>query len=553
MSDTTSDDAAPRMSWAAPFVAAATLVAYLPALGAGYIWDDDKYVTQNPTLTSASGLWEIWANGFATPQYYPLVHTSYWIEHRLWGFAPFGYHLDNVLLHLLGALLFWRLLLRLGIRGAGFAAALFALHPVHVESVAWVTERKNVLSGVFYFATALAYFRATDAAAPALVPVARRWYYAALTLFVCALLSKSVTVTLPVALAIVVLWKRRRASRGELLPLVPFLVVGVLMASLTAWLEKHHVGAAGQDWHLGVLDRAVIAARALWFYAGKLLWPHPLIFVYPRWDVTWSRGINLAWPLSVLAVGAVLLAARRRIGFGPLATLAVYAVSLSPALGFVDFYPMRFSFVADHFQYHASAALLAGLGSLGALAVTGRERGRGASASGWRLVAIAVLAGAGLATWQQAHAYRDEATIWRDTLAKNPDAWLAHLNLGRLEAQAGSLAAADRHLSEAARLKPDEPRVHVNLGGLRILQDRLDEAIDELRTAARLDVGLAEAHFNLGIAYQRRGDLEAAIHSFQNTLEVDPSYVGAAVRLRELLGRGAAPPQANVPAPAGTP
>ncbi len=524
-------DAAPRAVLAALCVAVATLAAYVPAFTAGYIWDDDKYVTQNPTLSSATGLWEIWTDGFATPQYYPLVHTSYWIEHRLWGFAPFGYHVDNVLLHLVGALLLWRVLVRLGIRGGGYAAALFALHPVHVESVAWVTERKNVLSGIFYFATALAYLRATEESLPALVPANRRWYYASLVLFVCALLSKSVTVTLPVALALVVIWKRRGVTRAELAPLAPLLVVGLVMAAMTAWLEKHHVGAAGVDWHLSLLDRAVIASRALWFYAAKLVWPHPLIFIYPRWDVTWSHGLNLAWPLSVALLVVALLALGRRIGFGPLLTLAVYAVSLSPALGFVDFYPMRFSFVADHFQYHASAAFLAGLA---AAAVALRERVRSLTELAWRVLGSAVLALAGLLTWQQAHAYRDEATIWRDTLAKNPDAWLAHLNLGRLEAQAGLLADADRHLSEAARLKPDEPRVHINLGGLRVLQDRLDEAIDELRLAARLGVGLAEAHYNLGIAYQRRGDVEAAIRSFRNALEVDPSYAGATARLRDL-------------------
>jgi predicted negative regulator of RcsB-dependent stress response len=518
---------------AALAVALATLAAYGPALDAGYIWDDDQYVTGNATLLSVSGLRRIWTDPGATPQYYPLVHTSYWLEHRVFGLVPFGYHLDNVLLHLLGAFLLWRLLARLEVAGAGLAAALFAIHPVAVESVAWITERKNVLSGVFWLGAALAYLRATEPAAPRLVPVERRWYAVALALFGCALLSKSVTVTLPVAIALVVFWKRGRLEPGEWLPLVPFLAVGVVAASLTAWLEKHHVGAHGEDWSFHVLDRCVAAGKALAFYLGKLVWPRPLIFVYPRWDVRFANGWNPIWPIAAGLVIAGLFILRGRIGRGPFVVVACFAVTLAPALGFVDFYPMRFAFVADHFQYHASAVALAGGAWLFHRCATLAGPRRAAPA---RALAIAWLATLGVATWSQAHAYRDEATIWRDTIAKNPDAWLAQLNLGRLLARAGRLEEARAHLETAVRLKPDEAKTHSNLGSLRLLEGRVDEAVDELRQAARLEPGLADAHYNLGLAYERQGRTDAAIHSYRNALEVDPRHAGAASRLQRLLG-----------------
>lgn len=520
-----------RRALVAALVAAATLAAYAPALRSGYVWDDDQHVTANPTLRDLAGLRAIWTDGFATPQYYPLVHTSYWIEHQLWGLAPAGYHLDNVLLHLLGAWLLFQVLVQLGVPGAGIAAALFALHPVHVESVAWITERKNVLSGVFYFGAALAYLRAAAPAAPSMVPVDRRRYYGALALFVCALLAKSVTATLPVALALVVVARRGRAGRDELAPLAPMLVIGLVLAGVTAWLEEHHVGAAGRHFAFSRLDRTVIASRALAFHAAKLVWPEPLVFVYPRWDVSFAHGANALWPLGVVLVFAVLFALRARIGLAPVTIAAIYAVTLSPALGFVDFYPMRFSFVADHFQYHASAAALAGLGWGASWAVARAPRAARRLAP---LAGVIVLAALGAATWRQAHAYRDEATLWRDTLAKNPEAWLAHLNLGRLLGQDGDLAAADEHLRAAARLEPDDGRVHVNLGVLRLLEGRVDEAIDELRLGVRLEPALAEGHLNLGLAYERRGDRPNAIVAYARTVTLDPTNAAARERLRDL-------------------
>ncbi|MBU0640698.1 MAG: hypothetical protein KKB50_17685 [Planctomycetes bacterium] len=250
---------------------AATLAAYVPAMRGGFIWDDDYYVSDNQTLRTTDGLRRIWLEPGAVPQYYPLVHTTYWVEYRLWqDWAP-GYHAVNVVLHALSALLVATALRRLQVPGAWFAALLFALHPVHVESVAWITERKNVLSGLFYLLAVLAYCRFANLDSNPARP-GRCWgcYTLALALFLCALLSKTVTASLPAALLLLIWWKRGRIGGRDIAPLVPFFALGIALGLVTVWMEKHHVGAQGELWHLALAERLLVAGRAAWFYAGKL-------------------------------------------------------------------------------------------------------------------------------------------------------------------------------------------------------------------------------------------------------------------------------------------
>jgi len=272
--------AAERRLWLAPalLLVGLTVGAYIPAMHGGFIWDDDDYVQDNPTLRSLAGLGQIWFQPGATRQYYPLVHTTYWLEYRLWGLDPTGYHVVNVILHALSAVVVWRILSRLQVPGAWAAAALFALHPVHVESVAWITERKNALSGAFYLSAAWAYLRYEAARRP-------RWYGAALVLFAAALLSKTVTCTLPAALLLVLWWKGQTPMRRPAVALGPFFVLAGTMSAVTVWMERHSVGAWGPEWDLSLVERGLIAGRALWFYAATLLVPLDLAFIYLRWAI----------------------------------------------------------------------------------------------------------------------------------------------------------------------------------------------------------------------------------------------------------------------------
>jgi tetratricopeptide (TPR) repeat protein len=450
MVDGATNSNADKAWWREPLVwllVVATFVAYGPAYSGGFVWDDDYYVAENALLRAGDGWWRVWIPG-ATVQYYPAVFTSFWLEWRLWGDDPTGYHVTNVALHALAAVLVWRAGRVIGLPGAGFVAALFALHPVHVESVAWITERKNVLSAVLYLAAALLWWRFEEGreargaagATKEHVSTVRRTYLFATALFVLALLAKSVTCSLPAVLILVRLWRRRPVDRRFLAALAPWFAIGLALALHTAHVERVHVGATGEDFALTLFERLEIATRALVFYTTKLAWPEPLVFVYPRFEL--GGGVASWWPaLVVVAVGAASVVAFARGVRGPALALAFFGGTLVPALGFFDVYPMRYSFVADHFQYLASLGVFALVAASGVRWVRD-ERVRRASAG----VVLAVLA---VLTWRQCAQYADLETLWRTTIARNPAAWMAHGNLAELLGERGANDEALVHVEAA--------------------------------------------------------------------------------------------------------
>jgi tetratricopeptide (TPR) repeat protein len=508
-----------------------TLVTYLPALDGQFLWDDDFHVTA-PALRSLTGLWRIWTDPRATQQYYPLTHSAFWLAYQLWGVHPVGYHLVNVGLHGLGALLLWRILARLAVPGAWLGAALFALHPVHVESVAWITELKNTLSGVFYLGALLVYLSFDPPGAPAPVPGGKRgaedardwWRYSvALGLFVCACLSKTVTVSLPAAILLIHWWKAGRLGwRRHVVPLVPFFVIGATLGLGTAWVERHLVGAEGEDFAFTWVDRGLIAGRALWFYVGKLLWPANLIFNYPRWSIDRSAWWQYVYPAAALAVLGALGALRGRLGRGPLVAALFFGGTLVPALGFFNIYWFLYSFVADHFQYLASLSLItlaaaliaAGLARLG---VWQRPAGHAVCAA--LLLVLATL------SWQQAHLYTDLETLYRDIIARNPGGNLAYVNLARRYWQQGRNAEAIEMLRTLIALRPDYAPAYSMLGAIYASQGRFADAIAAYRAALALKPGFAEAHYHLGLAHAAQGRHAEAIAEYQAALALKPTLV----------------------------
>jgi Tfp pilus assembly protein PilF len=511
---------------------AATLAAYWPVLSNGFIWDDDDYVLQNRALRDWNGLWEIWFNPAATPQYYPLVHTIFWLEYHLWGLQPLGFHLVNLLLHALGAVLLWRLLVRIHLPGSWLAAAVFALHPVQVETVAWVTELKNVLSAVLSFGAALFYFRFSGIGEGA-GEEQRPWacYFAALGLFIAALLSKTVACSLPAALLLVLWWQRERLRLREVALLGPFFAIGLALGLMTAWLEKHHVGAQGADWALSFGARCLIAGRALWFYAGKLVWPAELTFIYPRWIINPALWWQWLFPAAVLVWVTGLWLARRRIGKGPLVAVLIFAGTLLPALGFINVYPMRFSFVADHFQYFASIGIIS---LIVGTAVRGLER-RAVKREVRAGLAALLLTVLGVLTWRQCGVYHNLETLWTDTLQKNPGCWMAHSNLGRLLAQEGRLGEAEAHYKAALGLNADEEAIHYNYGNLLARTGRLDDAVAQFQEALRLKPEKAETHNNLGGVLNMQHQTDAAIAEFERAIFYKPDYAEAYYNLGSAL------------------
>jgi tetratricopeptide (TPR) repeat protein len=518
---------------AAALLVALTVFAYVPAMHAGFIWDDDQYVQNNAAVHDPGGLARIWFDFSASPQYYPLVYSSYWLEYRLWGNDPAGYHVVNILLHGVVAILVWRFLRRLGLPAAWLAAAIFAVHPVNAESVAWITERKNVLSGIFYFAAAIAYLRFADWP-PQRAATNRRWAWwaAALVLFLAALLSKTVTCTLPAVLLLVVWWKRGRMTRKDVLPLAPFFVLGIAQGLFTSWFEKHYTGALGEQWSMTFLERFLVAGRVLWFYVGKLLWPVNLTFIYPRWSVDASVWWQYLFPLAALAAPIVLFLARRRIGWGPLVAALCFAGTLFPVLGFFNVYYMQYSFVADHWVYIASIAVIA-LACAAAARLAGRRRASIQAAT--PAVAAIVILGLGGLTFQQSRIYSNLEGLWRDVLRKNPAAWMAHNNLGNLLKDSGRLDEARAEYASAIAVRPDFAMAHSNLGIVYKRQGRLDDAIREYRRALECDPNYVAAHFNLGLAFQQRGDLDQAATEFRAYIAARPKHAEAHVNLACIL------------------
>jgi len=488
-----------------------TFTAYFPALRGSLLWDDDGHITR-PGLQSLHGLWRIWFDLGATQQYYPLLHTAFWIEHRIWGDAVLGYHLTNLVLHAVSACLVVMIVRRLSLPGAWLAGFCFALHPVCVEAVAWISEQKSALSGLFYLASALVYLNFDQSRR------ASR-YVLALALFILALLSKTVTATLPAALLVLLWWQRGRLQwKRDVRPLLPWFTLGASAGMFTAWVEKTFVGAKGADFALTLLQRSLLAGRAICFYAGKLIWPANLTFIYPRWNIDSGAWWQYLFPAAVLtlAAGLWLLARRHR---GPLAALLIFAATLFPALGLFDVYPFRYSYVADHFQYLASLALIVPMASAVSV-LAGRVQSKAARA----VLPILLLAVLAVLTWKQSGIYRDSETLYRETLARNPASWLAHNNLGNILLQTpGGRAGAVAHFEAALRIKPDYWEAHLSLGNA-LLQTpgRLADAITEYETAARIEPNSERTHTNLGNALLQAGRMEEAIVQLESALRISP-------------------------------
>jgi len=527
-------------------IAALALIAHGRGVGNGFVWDDDAYVTANETLRSADGLRKIWLEPRATPQYYPLVHTTYWLEYRVWGLDPAGYHAVNVLLHAATAAMLYRVFMQLGLPVPWLGPALFAVHPLAVESVSWVTERKNTLSLFLATAAAAAWLRWRFGTGEERGGAA--WLGLAVGCFTLAMLAKTVAAMLVPMLIIAVWWKTGRIERRDLGGLAPLVAIGLPLAGFTVWLEKHHVGADDVDWQLSPAGRLVLAGRAACFYAQKLVWPWPLAFFYDRWRIDPRQPVQWAFPLLVAVTMAGAWWQRGRIGRGPLAAVLAFFCGLFPALGFFDVFPFKYSFVADHFAYHAlpvgMAAAAAGLAGLCA----------------WARVPIAVPAAgliailAGL-TIARTGVFANQETLYRDTLAKTPSCHIAAHNLGTLYLDSGrprdsiellahaavtatfrdergrslaNLAEAFLRLDEpgrayqaasAARSAFDSKRARAMLARACTRTGRLDEADIALAAARPAELAGPDMLLTRGELALARGDCEAAATLFQACLD----------------------------------
>jgi Tfp pilus assembly protein PilF len=519
-------------------LAVVTFAAYQPTWRAGFVWDDDDHLTANPAMTAHHGLKMIWSS-LAVSRYYPLTLTSFWIQRRLWGLNPLPYHLVNVALHATNGILIFFLLRRLRARAAWLAATLWALHPVNVESVAWITELKNTQSGLFFFLSVWCFLRSEAGAAR------RRWYGLALLCGLAALLSKPSTVVLPLALLLCVWWERGSWRRADILRIAPFFILALGMSALTVVEQRGPIQLAGTaEWNLGMAERFVMAGKAVWFYASKTVWPARLTFVYPRWKL--DAGSVWSWlPLAGLVVGGALLWLWRRQFWARAGWFGCgfFVLSLLPVLGFFDVFYFRYSYVADHFQYLACIGLISLAVSTGtAICERAGQRGRD-----WGMLAAAiVMLTLGLSTWGQARIYQDSETLWGDTLAKNPQCWMAHNNLGTVFLREGKVSGAIAHFDQALEIKPDDAEAHTNLGIALYQTGKREEAMEHFQQALRINPNKAEAHGNLGIALAQTGKIEEAIAHYERALRIKPDIVEVYSNLGNALARVGRLPEAIV-------
>ena len=511
-----------------------SLIAYLPVFQNGFIWDDDAYITENVHLQSTQGLRAIWLEWGATIDYYPLTFTTFWLEARCFGVeSATPFHTTNVLLHAAGAVLLWLVLLRLRLSEgvAWVAAAIFAVHPVHVESVAWICERKNVLSAVLYFLTLLVFMRfyRFDEESPV---ASRRWPWLLLTivLYVLSILAKTVTATLPLVLLVIIWWKLGRLTWRDLAVTLPMLAIGVPLCYPAMWTQKWIVWAQGPEFALTFAERFLIVGRVPWFYLSKLVWPAGLVFIYPKWDVRPAAWWQWLYPLATLALVIGCWAARYRVGRGPFAAVLMFGVTLAPAMGFFNIYWHRFTFVADHVQHLASVAMVTLLVSIAATLL--RRLGERARPAGV-LAAAAVLVVFTATSYSRCFAYENLAALWNDTIERNPSCWMAFGNRGLLAMHDGDRARAD--LRRAIDLNPRHYESLNNLGVLELSTREYARAMELFNRAIRANERYLPAYRNRGKTLVLLGRLDDAIECYRKALSLRMSWRSADVETQYLL------------------
>jgi tetratricopeptide (TPR) repeat protein len=552
-----------REWWLAALLAIVAGIAYLPMLHNGFVWDDDTFLTKNPLIKAPDGLFRFW---FSTQpsDYWPVTSSTLWVEWRLWGMHAVGYHATNLLLHITEGLMLWSILRRLRVPGAYLAALLFVVHPVNVESVAWIAQRKNLTAMLFYLLSIHCFLRTRwsdptpgrlldSVAGPAprsrvAPPGDLVMYGLSLLAFILALLSKGSVAPLPVVFLGIIAWRRRVTSR-DVLKLAPFFLVTAALIAVNIWFQTHGSGEIVRQ--ANGLERLLGAGAVVWFYLSKALLPVDLIFVYPQWHI---RADDVLWwaPLLAAIVLTALLwirlrslspvipraarnppvaadeiprcarhdrIAKREIWRGAFFAWLYFGAMLLPVMGFTDVYFMRYSLVADHYQHLAIISVLA-------LAAAGWAQW-GADPRLKNVLAAAVVGILAVLTWQQCGMYRDSPTLYRVTLERNPDCWMVYNNRALTEAESGQPADATRDFERALRLNPDFYEAHLNFGSVLLNTGHPAEALAQYEEALRSPGSRPVAHYSLGNALHSLGRNAEAAQEYARAVQLRPNYPDA--------------------------
>ena len=575
----------------------ATLWIYSPAYHGDWLWDDDQAITANPV---AHGPWDfykhwIWPDG---ADYWPLTGTGFWIQWHLFGPNPTGYHVVNIVLHAIGALTFWRLLRVMKLPGAWLGGLLFAIHPVAVESVTWVSEFKNTLSLPLLMLAAAAYvkFDETDRASP------KAWqrYGLAVAFYALAMFAKTSMVMFPFVLLLYAWWKRGKVTYTDLVASAPFFAISLVLGLMTITFQ--HGKAIGQEtilvghiWTVsGMAQRIALAGMSILHYLWKTVWPFNLLTIYPRWDVEPPKAWQfLAWPL-IIGAGWWLWTNRgsaekpswqRHLVF----VLGFFVLMLFPILGFITISYMRITWVADHFQY---LPMLSIIGFASAAAATGYARMKESERPVALATAAILLAVLGYSSFRYAHAWAGEESLWPHTIAGHPNpctyprcgCWQAHNRLGAKKFARGDVEGAHYHFQNSTRLRPDlgethnnlgttlsaraqmfaqrgdqgaakremdaaieqfaeacvvtphVPAIHVNLANALAAAGRFGEAADKYEWLLKREPRNPALINNYGVALYKQGKKEESIVQFRRALEIAPNLADAKESLAVALG-----------------
>jgi tetratricopeptide (TPR) repeat protein len=514
----TSVDESPKFYWkrlaAAALIFGVTFIVYASGIDGGFILDDDLYLTQNKLIADADGLYSFWFTTRAT-DYYPVSNSTLWLEWRMWGLNPTGYHVTNVILHAVASFLVYYVLNQLRVPGALLAGVLFAVHPVNVESVEWIAQRKGLLALVFFLFSLLWYLRSQLKG-----PKASAQYWLSLVAFALGILSKSSVAMLPLMLLLLIWWKRHIVRRDWIL-LAPFLLFAIVLVLVNMQFQKQSMGDFVRT--ASLMQRLLAAGAVVWFYLYKAVLPFGLVFIYPQWNVDTA---NLLWWVPAIACVVVsLILWRLRQGWAkPLfVAWAFYLLALLPVMGFSDFGFMKYSLVADHYQYVAIVSVVAVVSAYWSF----WQRGSPLSRTSAMLTATVVICILIAMSRQQVALYRDAITLYQATTERNPTCWIAHYNLGCILSERKELQQAVDRFEEALKYKSDYPEAHDNLGVALALQRRYPEAIEHYREAARLKPGLPRPHLNLGISLAYTGQLDEGISEFREAIRLEPSLAEA--------------------------
>ncbi|MDP8215916.1 MAG: tetratricopeptide repeat protein [Candidatus Kaelpia imicola] len=499
-----------------------TALIYLDSLDNGFIWDDDVHIYKASYMKSSTGLTDIWVEN-ATPQYYPLTTTIFWLGDKAWGLNPKGYHILSLVIHILNALLLYSLIKKLFYPLAFPVALIFAIHPIGVETVAWASELKNLLALFFFLLSFSGYLKF-------LSTKKSKYYLLTIIAFIAAVFSKYTAVSFAFIPLLHGFWLKGKIKKRELKLSIPFILIGLLAGLNAVFTEIYNVGARGAEWSLSYLDKMILIGKTSLFYIYKVIYPKDFIFIYPRWQIRTLDILEWLPILTLLSLISLLSLYRKRVNRAITALFTFYLISIFPASGFFNVFPMKYSYVADHFSYLSTPWIILLFFALIYPSYRYLLKTIKPKKSIYlkliltitlSITAIFLSIGSNRLTGN----YKDEITLYKSIIAKNPGCWMANANLAILYTESDKNRLALKHYRDAIASEPNVASIYYNLGNLYYKIGDYDSAINSYMAAITSKPGYGESYANLANTYRAKGEPDKAIEHYKRALLFKPDAI----------------------------